>query len=270
MEQVLENEGEQKTRLAYSTNVVQLRPGDQCVLVRTESVNATLRAKDPQHEKTARTQHCVLIGSAVRQGLALPAERIVWVTIDEQQNGRATVRFVGAANAADILLLVKGHEGTPHKDYDNPFQARDMGIMQDGARFLVYRFAIYMDGFKQTKAQRDVRSVGVCYLLPLGLSLEARRGTGAPRTINIASSSVSQNGVLKLLMQDISRAAVEGFDATDPYGRPVRIFLDPVTFFGDYPAVCGRARSHGQRVLHPLRRVETPESERVLHPVHAN
>ena len=37
-------------------------------------------------------------------------------------------------------------------------------------------------------------------------------------------------------MQDISRAAVEGVDATDPYGRPVRIFLDPVTFFGDYPA----------------------------------
>ena len=116
MEQVLENGGEQQTRLAYSTNVVQLHPGDQCVLFRTESVNATLRAKGPQHEEPARAQHCVLIGSAVRQGLALPAERIVWVDIDEQPNGRATVRFFGAANAADIALWVKGHEGTPHKD----------------------------------------------------------------------------------------------------------------------------------------------------------
>ena len=111
-----------------------------------------------------------------------------------------------------------------------------MGFLPDGARYLVYRFAFYMDGFKQTKSQRDTRSVGGCYLLPLGLSLEARRGPGAPRTLTIASSSVSHNAVLKLFMADISRAAVEGVIGTDPYGRSVRIFLDPVTFFADYPA----------------------------------
>ena len=93
-----------------------------------------------------------------------------------------------------------------------------------------------MDGLSQLKSPRDTRSVSGYYLMPLGISVENRRGTGAPHVINIESSSVSHNTVMKMFMDDISRAASEGVDGVDPHGRSVRIFLDPVTFFGDYPA----------------------------------
>ena len=82
--------------------------------------------------------------------------------------------------------------------------------------------------------------------MPLGLSLEARRGTGAPRVLALASNEVSHNKVMGMLIEDISRAASEGVDGYDPYGRRVRIFLDPVTFFGDYPeaALCADVYGH--------------------------
>ena len=78
--------------------------------------------------------------------------------------------------------------------------------------------------------------MGGCYLMPLGFSLGSRRGTGAPRVLTLASAEVSHKKVMEMVMEYISRAASEGVDGVDPYGRKIRIFLDPVTFFGDYPA----------------------------------
>ena len=57
-------------------------------------------------------------------------------------------------------------------------------------------------------------------------------------------------------MEDISRAASEGVDGYDLYGRRVRIFLDPVTF-------CGLS---GGRTL---RRYGLPRGECLLHALHS-
>ena len=127
----------------------------------------------------------------------------------------------------------------PHKGFKDE-GGENKGILSCGTRFVVYRFAIYMDGFQQFKSNTDTSSVAGCYLLPLGLSCENRKGPGATRPITIASSSyhgADHYNALNLLWEDICSAAATGIDGVDPYGRRVRIFLDPVTFYGDYPAV---------------------------------
>ena len=234
-----------QTRLAHSTNIIQLHPGDQCVLFRAEETHRAMRAHGSGYEEPRRTQHCMLIGSLVGQALGLPAERLVWVTIEERGDRRATVWYVGTTNVTELPTWVSGDEGTPDAMYESS-QLRDMGFLEDGSRYIVYRFALYMDGFKQHYSNTDTRSVGGCYLLPLGLSLEARRGTGEPRALTLSSSGMDHNTVIRAFMEDICRAATEGVNGIDPYGRSVRIFLDPVTFFADYPAaaLCADVLGH--------------------------
>lgn len=48
-----------------------------------------------------------------------------------------------------------------------------------------------------------------------------------------------------MLMEDISSSASVGVDGVDPYGREIRIFLDPENFFGDYPAASLNADAVG-------------------------
>ena len=52
---------------------------------------------------------------------------------------------------------------------------RNVGVLPSGERYVIYRASLYADGFQQNKAVRQSRSVGGCYLLPLGLS-SAERG----------------------------------------------------------------------------------------------
>ena len=236
--------GRKQTRLTYSTNVIQVYPGDQCVLFRAADVDNDMRAQDSVFGEMESTQHCVLIGSPVRRGLGLSAERLVWVDVDSGEVGTPLVSYVGSSNVIDMPTWLSGRDGTPHEAYENRIPS-NTGYMPDGTRYVIYRFALYMDGFKQTKSKRDTRSVGGCYIMPLGLSIDARRSSAAPHVVSLASSSLPHNKVLKLVMDEICSAARTGVRGVDPYGRPVHIFLDPVSFFGDYPAAAECADTIG-------------------------
>ena len=102
------NAGGTQTLLAYSTNVIQLHPGDQCVLFRTERSHADIYEHGSSFREGALTQHGLLIGSPVRQALGLPSERLVWIDIEERGGGRATVRYVGTSNVTDMPVWVSG------------------------------------------------------------------------------------------------------------------------------------------------------------------
>ena len=222
-----------QTHLAYSTNVVELHPGDVCVLFRAEEVHKEVVRHGANFKEENKSQHCLLIGSMIRQGIGRSAERLLWLDIENRHAGRATVRYVGTCNVTDVPTWLGGPRGTPQEGYGFEKQ-RHIGYLSDGSRFVVYRFGLYVDGFQQTKSVRDTRSVGGCYILPLGLSLHNRRGTSAPRVITVCPSDASRDAMLRHVFDDISRAASEGIDGLDPYGRRVRIFLDMVTFFADY------------------------------------
>ena len=221
-----------QSSLSFSRSVIELHPGDICVLLRSDH-----QPEDGQTTLLPTTsQHCVLIGSLIRQATGESAERLVWVDSDNTLKSRTTLHFVATSNVSDMPVWLSGRDRSAPAGYELG-KACDRGFLPDGTRYVVYRFALYMDGFKQTKAQRDTRSVGGCYMIPLGLSAESRRSPGAPRVLTIASSSLSHNKVMSLVLEDVWNTAKDGVDGVDPYGRKIRIFLDAVTFFGDFPAV---------------------------------
>ena len=147
---------------------------------------------------------------------------------------RTSVRYVGTANVTGISRCVKGRRGTPQSGYEYGIP-KNVGFLEDGSPYLVYRFALYMDKFNQHAAKNDTRSVCGCYILPLGYSLESKRKKGAPHVVTVSSCTTSRLKVLDMIIEDLCRAASEGVDGVDPYGRQVRIFLDMVTFLADYP-----------------------------------
>ena len=233
-----------QTHLSYSSNVIQLHPGDHCILFRSTKTDESLRASGVRYAEPETTQHCLLVGSPVNQAKGHPAERLVWLNIENSDGSRATIRYIGTSNVSNMCRWVTGRWGTPHKCYKLG-NVRNIGFLSDGSRYLVYRFALYMDGFNQSSST-DNRKVGGFYLMPLGFSLEARKNRGAPHVLTLASSTTSYNRAMEAVMDDVCRGVTEGVDGIDPYGRRVRIFLDPVTFFGDYPAVaeCSDAYGH--------------------------
>ena len=224
-----------QTHLSYSSNVIQLHPGDHCILFRSTETDEILRASGPRYEEPGTTQHCLFVGSPVNQAKENPAERLVWLNIEKSNSSRATVRYTGTCNVSNMCRWVSGRRGTPHRGYELG-RVKHMGFLSDGSRYLVYRFALYMDGFNQSSST-DNRKVGGFYLMPLGFSLETRKNRAAPHVLTLASCTTSYNRAMDTVMQDICDGVTQGVDGTDPYGRRVRIFLDPVTFFGDYPAV---------------------------------
>ena len=220
---------ERSAHLAHlGDSSVRIYPGDICVLLRPPEGSTT-------------DHSCVFVGSPIQHARGYPAERIMWITTKEVEPETYALEFFATANVTDIPTWVRGKHNAPRGGYD--FGTCDnQGFLANGERFLIYRFALYIDGFNQFKDLQDTRSVAGCYILPLGLSMENRTGPGATRPITLASSSMNHYDVLHHIIDDVSRAAGTGIHGVDPYGREVRIFLDPVTFYGDYPAVsacCG-------------------------------
>ncbi|CAN8073912.1 unnamed protein product [Agarophyton chilense] len=84
--------------------------------------------------------------------------------------------------------------------------------------------------------------------MPLGLSLEARRSVVAARVLTLTPHGQSLNNALDLVLYGVVNSAVNGIQVMDPYGRRVRIFIDPVAFFGDYSAVYATADVLGYTV----------------------
>ena len=91
-----------QARLGYSTNVIDLNPGDQCVLLRSQRADESRRRRTSGWKEEQKTQHCLLIGSLVRQGLGLSAERLVWTDVEKMEEEKATVSYVGSTNVTDM------------------------------------------------------------------------------------------------------------------------------------------------------------------------
>jgi len=182
-------------------------------------------------------QHvCLMIGSALRLSCELSAERLVWLRVNEESPDEPrSFSEVTSVNVMELPTFVSGGQRHPQRA-SNPSRP-NKGFLDNGERFVVYRVALYTDGFKQLKSLSDLRSVGGCYMLPLGLSVECRRSRSAVRVITVAPHGESLNDVMHMIMQNIVESAVKGVTGIDPYGRKVRIFLDPVGFFGDFPAL---------------------------------
>ena len=114
---------------------------------------------------------------------------------------------------------------------------RNKGLLPCGTRYYIYRVALYADAFNQYKSIANKNKVVGVYLLPLGLPSQQRRSADAARVITVVPDGHNVRTVLRKIKDDLIEAATEGVLGMDPYGNMARIFIDPVSFYGDYPAV---------------------------------
>ena len=63
--------------------------------------------------------------------MGISAERLFWVDVEDREDGRATVLYVGTTNVTDMPTWAEGRDGTPHGVYafGSP---RNSGYMPDG------------------------------------------------------------------------------------------------------------------------------------------
>ena len=113
----------------------------------------------------------------------------------------------------------------------------------------MYHLALYTEGFKQHKSLSDSRYVDGCYMIPLGRGLETRKSVSACRLLSLKPEGHSFDGLLSLIHDDLIIRALKGFDSYDPIGRPVRIYLDTVSMFGDYPSLTAATDVRGQNAI---------------------
>jgi len=211
-----------------SLNAVEVYPGDFCAIVR------------PERDVERSGVLCVFVASIVRYANGRAAERLVWIdTSKAGDDGRGDLVEIAAATATKMPEWRPGRRQTPTADVDP--RTRNVGFLENGERFVVYRIALYADGFKQLKSLSDTRSVGGCYILPLGLPEENRRTSAAARVLTLTPDGQSLNDAMCQIVDDLVQGALQGVEGVDTYGRRVRVFIDTVAFFGDYPAVTATA-----------------------------
>ena len=109
---------------------------------------------------------------------------------------------------------------------DSNRSVKNRGILKDGTPYLIYRFFLYLDGFKEKKSLSDQRSVTGCYLLPAGLRHQSRTTCTCVRTLTIAPHRMDPNIVLSHIVDDVVNGAVHGINTVDAYGNIVKLFLD--------------------------------------------
>ena len=95
----------------------------------------------------------------------------------------------------------------------------------------------------------DVRSVTGVYMMPLGLPLDRRRSASASRMLILIPDKGDDWKLFKLIEGNLVTAATEGIVTVDPYGATVQVFVDMVSFFGDYPAVTAMSDLRGHTGL---------------------
>ena len=152
-----------------------------------------------------------------------------------------TLSKVAATLALTKTVSVTGIPSFPEgsKPKSLTFSSRsttNKGFLEDGTPYLVYRFFLYMDGFKEKKSLSDQRSVTGCYILPAGLRHQSKASCTCVRTITVAPHGLDTNRVLSYIVDDIVDGTVNGKDTIDAYGRKVKLFLDTPGLLADTPA----------------------------------
>ena len=206
-------------------NILQLCVGDVCMFLRSTRTQVT---------QTSPSVHCLFVGSPVSHMYGASVELLVWVTIARSAEGVKYVKTLGQRAIRGLPKWVSGQRVVP---LPRGKRLRNKGILPCGTKYYVYRIALYADGFKQFKSLANTKNVVGVYMLPLGLPSRKRRSTDAARILTIVPDGQDVRTVFRRIEDDLITAATEGVVGKDPYGNEARIFVDPVSFYGDYPAV---------------------------------
>ena len=177
---------------------------------------------------------CVLVASPVSGTLRRPTERLLWVKVTRSTAHTHHVRARVDAVVHRVPFFSESERKMASLEKTNRNKS-NMGVLRNGERYVVYRVSMYADGFQEKKSTRQSKSVGGCYILPLGLPEAERCTSQAVRVVTLTAPGQSITKVVQLIMADLKKGATEGVVGTDPFGRHVRIFIDTVALLGDLP-----------------------------------
>ena len=201
---------------------VAIHAGDTCVLLRAPGTSI------------AGELVCVLIGSFVGKIHGCSPERMVWMSKAEHSGSGDLdiVRVVAAANVSGMPELLSKYVRDQQQPSTNDHS--NVGYLDDGSPFLVYRIGLYADGFKQKKSLSDSRSVDGVYLVVLGLN--ESNVSASVRVITLVPDSHALDEIMEVINDDVVKGITKGFHCRDVYGNRVTVFFDFVLFLADYLA----------------------------------
>lgn len=157
------------------------------------------------------------------------AEQLHWFSVTEDDSGTPKkLNLEASATVTDIPTLIDTKHD-PNTISMQPIQ----DVLPTGERYVIYRIAVYVDGFNQLKSS-DRKSVAGCYMLPLGPPPEKRRIFAFARILTLAPDGVDENDSLNTILDDLCTSAPVGIHGVDPFDKPLRIFIDPVDLYGDH------------------------------------
>lgn len=177
---------------------------------------------------------CVFHTSPISPVLSCAAEKILWLKVSTSNGHGVRIKTIRMVNVIRIAYFFDTDEKLAELGRKSR-RKLNRGRLDNGERFLVYRVALYVDGFQENKSSRQSRSVAGFYLLPVGFPLEMRNSERSVRVICLTPHGLCNNSTVLEIMSDLERCATQGVVGFDSRGYRVRIFIDTVALFGDLP-----------------------------------
>ena len=223
---------------ADAAEILSIYPTDVCVFLRPISDN----------KKMEGNVICILVSSFVSNITELASERLIWVRVEKQpsitavsnndlpRTDQITIQSLRTVTIKDIPTVSKSNKvpiQAEKQRFSNP-----KGKLEDGTDFIIYRFALYADEFGHN---------GTCgvYILLLGASQHNRISSAGVRVLTLVPKHQNVNAILNIILDDILRGMVHGFDCVDPFGKKVRAFMDMCSAFGDYVKITAITNTAG-------------------------
>lgn len=223
-----------------------MQQDNDLILYPSDIVTILRQTTSPLATKTV----CLFISSFVSNVTESESERVVWVDVldlekslrdsDDECNNSAAVQ-----NNIPVLFqtsvrdspIVHPENTTDIRFYDKR-ESRPKGTLKDGRDYVVYRFALYADEF-------GFDGVCGCYMLLLGAAQHNRISSAGVRALTLVPKFQDVNKVLRVILDDIIKGVIHGFEGVDPYGKKVTIFLDMLSLYADYVKVSAVSNSAG-------------------------
>ena len=219
------NRNQRTLQDAGQPGILQLCIGDVCMF---------FRPQEGERSTEEGSVHCLFVGSPVSHAYGGSVELLIWIATETSARGTKYVRTLSQRSIRGLPKWVSGRRRVP---VPTGKRMRNKGFLPCGNRYYVYRIALYADGFKQFKSLANTNNVVGVYLLPLGLPSQKRCSVDAARLLTVVPHGQDVGRVFRQIEDDLVEASTAGVVGVDPYGNVARIFVDPVSFFGDYPAV---------------------------------
>lgn len=214
-------------------------PGDLCAFLRPTETAQQNNSSSSDMTSSHRYM-CLYIAHFRPQSDGSEREKIVWLskcTWQHQFRDGSTVH-IGIEELGCCVVTALPRVSKRSEEHSERLKslrpAPRSGKLEDGSKYMTYPIMLYHDDFNPASLLFPQGSVGGCYFMPINFSNRSRSSVGSARVVSLTPPGMKTTEVLKYIVEDVVKGAVEGVACTDAHGNDVRVFLDTVGFVSDY------------------------------------